>query len=102
MYTLLLTKIFLPPLTPKGVYQNIDDNNKIENINFIIKANKIENKINKKKTFLIMDNGTQTLSKLISVTVPFLEKFVVKSKYHVVVGDHEDIEKDLKSHHHKD
>ena len=34
--------------------------------------------------------------------VPFLEKFVVKSKYHVVVGDHEDIEKDLKSHHHKD
>ena len=34
--------------------------------------------------------------------VPFLEKFVVKSKHHVVVGDHEDIEKDLKSHHHKD
>ena len=34
--------------------------------------------------------------------VPFLEKFVVKSKYHVVIGDHEDIERDLKSHHHKD
>lgn len=34
--------------------------------------------------------------------VPLLEKFVVKSKYHVVVGDHEDIERDLKSHHHKD
>ena len=34
--------------------------------------------------------------------VPLLEKFVVKSKYHVVIGDHEDIEKDLKSHHHKD
>ena len=34
--------------------------------------------------------------------VPFLEKVVVKSKYHVVIGDHEDIEKDLKSHHHKD
>ncbi len=33
--------------------------------------------------------------------VPFLEKFVIKSKHHVVVGDHEDIEKDLKSHHHK-
>ena len=34
--------------------------------------------------------------------VPLLEKVVVKSKYHVVIGDHEDIEKDLKSHHRKD
>ena len=34
--------------------------------------------------------------------IPFLEKVVVKSKHHVVIGDHEDIEKDLKSHHHKD
>ena len=34
--------------------------------------------------------------------VPLLEKFVVKSKYHVVIGDHEDIERDLKSNHHKD
>ena len=34
--------------------------------------------------------------------VPLLEKVVIKSKYHVVIGDHEDIEKDLKSHHHKD
>ena len=34
--------------------------------------------------------------------VPLLEKVVVKSKYHVVIGDHEGIEKDLKSHHHKD
>ena len=33
--------------------------------------------------------------------VPFLEKVVVKSKYHVVIGDHEDIEKDLKSRHRK-
>tara|TARA_B100001109_G_scaffold81942_1_gene66884 strand:+ start:7094 stop:7474 length:381 start_codon:yes stop_codon:yes gene_type:complete len=33
--------------------------------------------------------------------VPLLERVVVKSKYHVVIGDHEDIEKDLKSHHHK-
>jgi hypothetical protein len=33
--------------------------------------------------------------------VPVLERVVVKSKYHVVVGDHEDVEKDLKSHHHK-
>ena len=34
--------------------------------------------------------------------VPLLEKVVIKSKYHVVIGDHEDIEKDLKSLHHKD
>ena len=30
--------------------------------------------------------------------IPFLEKYVVKSKHHIVVGDHEDIEKDIKSH----
>jgi len=32
------------------------------------------------------------------VLVPIFEKFVVKSKHHIVVGDHEDISKDLKSH----
>ena len=36
---------------------------------------------------------------LLLVTV--LERVVVKSKHHVVIGDHEDVEKDLKSHHHK-
>ena len=30
--------------------------------------------------------------------VPVLERFVVKSENHIAVGDHEDIEKDLKSH----
>ena len=30
--------------------------------------------------------------------IPLLEKYVVKSKYHIVTGDHEDIKKDLKSH----
>ena len=34
--------------------------------------------------------------------VPFLERVVVKSKHHVVVGDHEDVERDLRSHRHKD
>ena len=34
--------------------------------------------------------------------IPLLEKVVIKSKHHVVIGDHEDIEKDLKSHRHKD
>ena len=30
--------------------------------------------------------------------VPVLERFVIKSENHIAVGDHEDIEKDLKSH----
>ena len=30
--------------------------------------------------------------------VPLLERFVVKSTNHIAVGDHEDIEKHLKSH----
>ena len=30
--------------------------------------------------------------------IPILEKYVVKSKNHIVTGDHEDIKKDLKSH----
>ena len=30
------------------------------------------------------------------LTVPFLEKYVTKSRYHTVVGDHEDLKKDLK------
>ena len=30
--------------------------------------------------------------------VPLLERYVVQSKNHIAVGDHEDIEKDLESH----
>ena len=30
--------------------------------------------------------------------VPFLERVVVKSKHHIVTGDHEDVKKDLDSH----
>ncbi len=33
------------------------------------------------------------------LAVPFLEKYVTKSKYHIVVGDHEDLKKDLKRKH---
>ena len=31
--------------------------------------------------------------------IPLLERFVTKSEKHIMVGDHEDIEKDLKSTH---
>ena len=30
--------------------------------------------------------------------VPIFERYVIKSKHHIVVGDHEDVSKDLKSH----
>ena len=30
--------------------------------------------------------------------VPLMERYVTKSEYHIVVGDHEDIKKDLDSH----
>ena len=33
------------------------------------------------------------------LAVPFLEKYVTKSRYHIVVGDHEDLKKDLKTKH---
>ncbi len=32
--------------------------------------------------------------------IPVLEKYVTKSKSHIMVGDHEDIEKDLMDEHH--
>jgi len=34
------------------------------------------------------------------VVIPFMEKYVTKSRYHIVAGDHEDIKKDLEDHHH--
>ena len=32
--------------------------------------------------------------------IPVLEKYVTKSRSHIMVGDHDDIEKDLKDKHH--
>ena len=32
--------------------------------------------------------------------IPFLEKYVTKSETHIMVGDHEDIEQDLRNHKH--
>ena len=32
--------------------------------------------------------------------IPLLEKYVTKSKSHIMVGDHEDIQKDLNDEHH--
>ena len=34
------------------------------------------------------------------ILVPIFDKYVTKSKHHIVVGDHEDLKKDLEEHHH--
>ena len=31
--------------------------------------------------------------------VPLLEKYIIKSKYHIAIGDHEELKKDLKKKH---
>ena len=33
------------------------------------------------------------------IFIPFMEKYVTKSKYHIAIGDHEDLKKDLKKKH---
>ena len=41
------------------------------------------------------------LGGLIPLTlVPIFDKYIVKSKHHIVAGDHEDLKKDLEEHHH--
>ena len=34
------------------------------------------------------------------IAIPIMERYVTKSRYHIVAGDHEDIKKDLDGHHH--
>ena len=33
------------------------------------------------------------------IIIPFLDKYIVKSKHHIAIGDHEDLKKDLKAKH---
>ena len=33
------------------------------------------------------------------IFIPFLEKYVTKSKHHIAIGDHEDLKKDLEKEH---
>ena len=35
------------------------------------------------------------------IFIPFLEKYITKSKYHIAIGDHEVLQKDLKKRHRK-
>ena len=34
------------------------------------------------------------------IAVPIMERYVTKSRYHIVAGDHDDIKKDLEDRHH--
>ena len=33
------------------------------------------------------------------IIIPFLDRYIVKSKHHIAIGDHEDLKKDLKAKH---
>ncbi len=33
------------------------------------------------------------------ILIPFLEKYVTKSRYHIAIGDHEDLKRDFKKKH---
>ena len=35
------------------------------------------------------------------ILIPFLEKYITKSKYHIAIGGHEELQKDLKKKHRK-
>ncbi len=82
-YENMAKAIFLPPFTPLGVKNKFFDRDKIININFITKPYLTSNMDHKKKTFLIMDNGTKTMSRLISQTIPYISKI---KKYIFYIG----------------
>ena len=33
------------------------------------------------------------------ILIPLLDRYVIKSKHHIMIGDHEDLKKDLKTKH---
>lgn len=82
-YENLAKKIFFPPFTPEEVYKNFFKRSIIKKVNFIIRSYKNINFDNKKKTILIMDSGTRTLSNLISETIPYIKKM---KKFNFYIG----------------
>ena len=49
----------------------------------------------------ILPSGSMIGGILPLFLIPFLERYIVKSEAHIMVGDHEDIERDLKDKKHK-
>lgn len=78
----LATKTFFPPITPAKVFKNYKKN-QYKNINFITEEKNFNLNKYKKKTFLIMDSGTKTLSKQIS---SILSKIENQKRYLFLVG----------------
>ncbi len=75
-------KIFIPPLCPDNMVDKISKK-KFKRVNFITEKRKTSVTKNKKPIFLIMDNGTKTLSNFISKSLIFMEK---NSKFQFYVG----------------
>lgn len=76
-------KIFFPPFTPKDIFFNLEQK-KYKKINFITeKKNNKKFSKNNKPIVLIMDNGTRTLNKKISQTLPEIKK---NKKFHFYIG----------------
>lgn len=78
----LATKTFFPPFTPTKIFKNYKKN-QYKDIDFITEEKKFNLNNNKKKTFLIMDSGTKTLSKKIS---SILSKIENQKRYLFLVG----------------
>ncbi len=81
-YEKLATKSYFPPFTPPQILSELKGKN-TKNVGFIIKKVEIKKKNNNKKTFLLMDNGTKTLNKLISKIIPLLSK---SDKFNFYIG----------------
>ena len=65
------TKTYFPPFTPSKILLDYKKKN-YKNVGFIIKKTNTTKKNTKKTKFLLMDNGTKTLSKLISKIIPLI------------------------------
>ena len=76
------TKTYFPPFTASTIFRNYKNKN-YKDVGLIIKKTKIIEKINVKKTFLLMDNGTKLLSKFITNIVPQISK---NKNYNFYVG----------------
>lgn len=81
-YEFMATKNYFPPFTPAKILTDFKKQ-KFKNVGFVIKKMNIIKKKTNKKTFLLMDNGTKTLNKLISKIIPLLSK---NNKYNFYIG----------------
>ncbi len=80
-YELNATRNYFLPFTPKGVFLNYKKKKIYKKVGFVINKVKIPKIKKSKKTFLIMDNGTKSLAKLIDELVPKLSDQIMFNFY---------------------